>query len=161
MTDRYMSRTEMRIERSFDAPADRIFRAWTVPAEMSLWMWASLGRDVWAEVDLTIGGAYRVYSRSGGGKHQGEDWAGMCGIYVDIVPDRKLVFTQHWDADVGYNRDGSLVLDEVISVTLKSDGDTTHLELIQLGIPDDGHSSSAHHLGVSESLDMLRDLLAR
>ena len=40
MTNAYMKRTTVRIERFFDAPADRVFRAWTIPEEMSRWMWA-------------------------------------------------------------------------------------------------------------------------
>ena len=160
MTNAYMKRTTVRIERFFDAPADRVFRAWTIPEEMSRWMWASLGRDVWAEVDLEVGGAYRVYSRCPGGHHQGEGWSGMCGIYFDIVADRKLVYTQHWDADVGYNQEGMLALDEIISVTMTPDGEATRLQFVQMGIPDDGQSAATHKLGVSESFDVLGDLLA-
>ena len=160
MTDEYRNRTEVRIERIFEASAARVFHAWTTPEEMSRWMWASLGRDVWAEADLRVGGAYRVYSRAAGGKHQGDGWSGMCGIYVEIVPDCKLVYSQHWDADVGYNQEGMLALDEVISVTMTPVGDATRVEFVQLGIPDDRQSAAAHEMGVSESFDMLDQLLA-
>lgn len=160
MTDGYLQRAEVRIQRTFDAPVERVFRAWTVPEEMSRWMWASLGSEVWAEVDLRVGGAYRVYTHAEGGRHQGEGWSGMCGIYVEIVADRKLVYTQHWDADVGYNHEGMLALDEVISVTMTPGGDTTRVEFVQLGIPDDGRSAAGHDAGVSEGLDLLATLLA-
>ena len=66
MSDTYMKRTEVRIVQQFDAPPARIFRAWTVPEEMVQWMWGSMSKEVWAEVDLRVGGAYRVYTKSKG-----------------------------------------------------------------------------------------------
>lgn len=159
MTD-YLSRTEVRIERRFDATPRQVYRAWTEPEEMSCWMWASLGREVWAENDLRVGGAYRVYTRREGGSAQGPGWSGMCGIYIDVEPDTRLVYTLHWDADVGYNRDGRLALDEVVRVDLAPDGTGTRIVFTQVGIPDDGQSAEGHRLGTEQGLDMLAALLA-
>ena len=159
MADDYLKRTEVRIERVFAAPPARVYRAWTEPEQMSRWMWASLGKDVWTERDLRVGGAYRVYTRFAGGRHQGEGWSGMCGLYVEVEPDRKLVYTLHWDADVGYNQGEQLAVDEVVSVTFTPEGDAARIVMRHLGIPDDGVSAPTHRAGIDECLDMLAALL--
>lgn len=159
-TDDYLERTEVRIERRFDVSPSSLFRAWTEPHEMARWMWASLGRNVWVENDLRVGGAYRIYTNQPGGAAQGEGWSGMCGIYVDIEPGRRLVYTLHWDADVGYNRRGRLALDEVVRVDLEPDGDGTRMVFTQMGIPDDGTSAPTHRLGTEEGFEMLASLVA-
>jgi uncharacterized protein YndB with AHSA1/START domain len=152
-------RTDVRIERHFHASPERVFEAWTDPEQTARWMWASLGKDAWAESDLRAGGAYRIYTHFDGGRHQGVGWSGMCGLYVEIVPNQKLVYTVHWDADVGYNQSDDLVLDEVVSVTFSPDGEGTRVTLVHIGIPDDGHSAPTHKLGIEQSLDMLADHL--
>lgn len=159
-TDDYMKRAEVRIERTFDAPPSRVFHALTDPETMARWIWASLGKDVWAESDLRVGGAYRVYSRCAGGRHQGEGWSGMCGLFVEVEPERKLVYTLHWDANVGYNQGDQMALDEVVSVTLAQDGDRTRMDFRHMGIPDDGVSEPTHRAGIEESFDMLAALLS-
>jgi uncharacterized protein YndB with AHSA1/START domain len=158
--DDYLKRTEVRIQRSFDATPAEVFRAWTDPPLMSRWMWAGLGSDVWAESDLRVGGAYRVYSKLPGGRDQGADWSGMCGQWVEIVPDRKLIYTVHWDADVFYNAEGRLTLDEVVVVLFQSEGSGTSIDFSHLGIPDDGQSVGPHHAGISQSFDLLAAMLA-
>ena len=157
--DGFLKRAEVRIERTLAAPPARVYRAWTEPETMSRWMWASLGKDVWAECDLRVGGAYRIYSRVSGGRHQGEGWSGMCGLFVEIVPDRKLVYTLHWDADVGYNAAGNLALDEVVSVSFTAEGEGTRMTFLHMGVPDDGVSAPTHKAGIEESFDMLAALL--
>jgi uncharacterized protein YndB with AHSA1/START domain len=159
-TDDYLKRAEVTIERVFDAPPERVFRAWTDPEVMGRWMWASLGKNVWAECDLRVGGAYRVYSNIDGGRHQGPGWSGMCGLFVEVVADRKLVYTVHWDADVGYNAPDMLALDEVVSVTFTPDGERTRMAFTHMGIPDDGVSEPTHRAGIDQSFDMLADVLA-
>lgn len=157
--DDYLKRSEVRIERRFDAPPSRVYAAWTEPELLARWIWASLGKEVWAERDLRVGGAYRVYSKVAGGAHQGPGWSGMCGLYVVIEPDRKLVQTLHWDADVGYNRPSQLALDEVVSVSLEPDGEGTRMRFVHMGIPDDGQSAPTHRVGIEESFDLLAEVL--
>ena len=62
--------------------------------------------------------------------------------------------------DVDVCRNDALTLDEVVDVSFAPDGDGTVLTLTHRGIPDDGQSVSGHRQGVSESLDMLAEVLA-
>jgi len=159
MSDTHMRRAELTIERTFDAPRERVWRAMTHPEELARWIWAGMGGEPWAEVDLRVGGAWRAYTRFPGGRHQGEGWSGMCGLYVVVEPPARLVFTLHWDADVGYNRPDALTLDEVVSVVLVPDGAGTRLTYTHTGIPDDGRSAATHRQGEAASLELLARVL--
>jgi uncharacterized protein YndB with AHSA1/START domain len=79
----------VRIERTFDAPAEDVFDAWTSPEVMRRWLHA--GRD-WetpsAEVDLRVGGKVRIVMR---GPEGGE--VDMGGEYTLIDRPHRLEFT--------------------------------------------------------------------
>lgn len=68
----------------------------------------------------------------------GGDRAGMRGIYLVLEPERKLIHTLHWDAP------GMSPLDEIIVVNINGEGETSNLEYIHMGIPDDGQSAPEH-----------------
>jgi uncharacterized protein YndB with AHSA1/START domain len=84
----------LRIERTFQAPAQAVFDAWT--SEEVLRRWLHAGRD-WetpaASVDLRVGGAVRVVMRD---PHSGAEYGGG-GTYTEIDPPRRLAFTWQWD----------------------------------------------------------------
>ena len=86
--------TTLRMERTFDAPAQRVFDAWTSEEVMRRWWHA--GHD-WetteAEVDLRIGGEVRVVMRD---PHKDIEYGGG-GRYTEIDPPRRLAFTWLWD----------------------------------------------------------------
>jgi uncharacterized protein YndB with AHSA1/START domain len=79
----------VRIERTFDAPAEEVFDAWTSPEVMRRWLHA--GRD-WetpsAELDLRVGGKVRIVMR---GPEGGE--VDMGGEYTLIDRPHRLEFT--------------------------------------------------------------------
>ena len=154
-SDMYMKRTQFTLERTYAAPPERVYKAWIDPDDLARWIWASLGKNVWSELDLRVGGAYRIYSEIEGGRHRGEGWSGMCGLYVEVEPARRLAFTLHWDADVGYNAPDALTLDELVTVTFAAQGDGTRMTMTHFGIPDDGQSVMAHEQGMAQALDML------
>ncbi|MFL5843164.1 MAG: SRPBCC domain-containing protein [Solirubrobacteraceae bacterium] len=90
-----MTGTEsLHIERTFTAPADAVFRAFT--SEEVLRRWWHGGPD-WetpeAEVDLRVGGTVRVVMRN---PHK-DTLHGGSGTYTEIDPPRRLVFTWLWD----------------------------------------------------------------
>lgn len=86
--------TTLRMERTFPAPAQAVFDAWTSEEVMRRWWHA--GRD-WetpeASVDLRVGGAVRVVMRN---PHTGAEYGGG-GRYTEIDPPRRLAFTWLWD----------------------------------------------------------------
>src|SRR5207244_13435009 len=58
------SSVTLRLRRSFPAPRERVFRAWTTPAEMKLWKAPGDMTTPLAEVDLRPGGKYRIHMRA-------------------------------------------------------------------------------------------------
>jgi uncharacterized protein YndB with AHSA1/START domain len=86
----------LRIERTFDAPAQAVFDAWTSAEVMRRWFHADPEWETpTAEVDLRVGGRLRVVMRD---PKAGEDY-GASGEYTLIDPPQRLVFTWVWDDD--------------------------------------------------------------
>ena len=86
--------TTLRMERTYRAPAQAVFDAWTSEEVMRRWFHA--GHD-WetpvAEVDLRVGGAVRVVMRN---PHTDAEYGGG-GHYTEIDPPTRLAFTWIWD----------------------------------------------------------------
>jgi uncharacterized protein YndB with AHSA1/START domain len=84
---------EIRVERSFDAPAHLVADAHTKPELLQRWM-GIFGDWSWAvcEVDLRVGGAYRYVWR----RPDGTEMA-LSGRYKEIVPGERYVFTQVYE----------------------------------------------------------------
>ena len=87
--------SELRIERTFDAPAQAVFDAWTSPEVLRRWLHSGPDHETpVAEVDLRVGGALRILMRSPGGPGRGAR-----GEYTVIEPPHRLAFTWIWDDD--------------------------------------------------------------
>jgi uncharacterized protein YndB with AHSA1/START domain len=84
------------IERTFEAPAQAVFNAWTSEEVMRRWFH---GRRDWetpeAKVDLRIGGAVRVVMRD----PEKDEEHGGGGRYTEIDPPTRLAFTWTWDEE--------------------------------------------------------------
>jgi uncharacterized protein YndB with AHSA1/START domain len=85
----------VRIERTFDAPAEDVFDAWT--SEEVIRRWFKPGRG-WgapsAEVDLRVGGTVSVVMRAPDGTE-----VGASGEYTLIERPHRLAFTWTFDDD--------------------------------------------------------------
>jgi uncharacterized protein YndB with AHSA1/START domain len=90
-----MSGETLNIERTFQAPAQAVFDAWT--SEEVLRRWWRTQRD-WetsdAQVDLRVGGAVRVVMRTDEGREIGGG-----GVYTEVEPPTRLAFTWLWDGE--------------------------------------------------------------
>jgi len=87
---------EFTITRWFDATRSAVFRAWTVPAELEWYLNPEQPRPSQPiEVDLRVGGAWRVPMVI----NADLDYI-TGGIYLEIVPDERLVFA--WGAVDGW-----------------------------------------------------------
>ncbi|HEX6667763.1 MAG TPA: SRPBCC domain-containing protein [Solirubrobacterales bacterium] len=89
-----MSGETLLIERTFQAPAQAVFDAWTSEKVMRRWFH---GRHNWetpeAQVDLRLGGTVRVVMRD---PEDGAEYGGG-GHYTEIDPPTRLAFTWIWD----------------------------------------------------------------
>lgn len=84
---------EIRLTRLFDAPRRLVFEAMSKPEHIKRW-WGGLGEGYSVpvcEVDLRPGGAWRFVNRHPKGE------AAFHGVYREIAPPDRLVFTEIYD----------------------------------------------------------------
>jgi uncharacterized protein YndB with AHSA1/START domain len=83
----------LRIERTYRAPAEAVFDAWTSEEVIRRWWQAEREWDTpEAVVDLRVGGAVRVVMRDTDGDEHGGG-----GTYTEIERPTRLAFTWTWD----------------------------------------------------------------
>jgi len=84
----------LRIERTFQAPAQAVFDAWTSEEVLRRWFHAEYHWETSdARVDLRVGGEIRVVMRD----PKKDEEHGGGGRYTEIDPPRRLAFTWLWD----------------------------------------------------------------
>ncbi|TCM58565.1 uncharacterized protein YndB with AHSA1/START domain [Rhizobium sp. PP-F2F-G48] len=76
------------ITRHIAASPNALFRCWTEPALIRQWFVPRPWTIASAEIDLRVGGANLIVMQS----PEGEEMPNR-GVYLEIVPDRKIVFT--------------------------------------------------------------------
>jgi uncharacterized protein YndB with AHSA1/START domain len=82
---------DLLIVRTIDAPATLVFRLWSEPEHFRRWIGPQGFECAEVEIDFRVGGAYRATISSpeaGNSRFQ--------GIYREIEPDRRIVFTFTW-----------------------------------------------------------------
>lgn len=140
-----MSGKTLLIERTFQAPAEAVFDAWTNEEVMRRWFH---GEHAWetpvAEVDLRLGGNVRVVMRD---PEKGTDHGGG-GHYTEIDPPRRLAFTWTWDDEKAESRQTLIELDFE-----EADGATT-VRLTHSNLRDQ-ESVISHEGGWNNCLDNL------
>lgn len=89
----------VRVERTFEAPAEAVFDAWTNPEVLRRWWKASPDYDdVDAEIDLRVGGGYRLAMRD---PQAGEDHV-VVGTYREVSRPDRLVYSWTWEGTGPY-----------------------------------------------------------
>ncbi|HEX9222992.1 MAG TPA: SRPBCC domain-containing protein, partial [Candidatus Acidoferrales bacterium] len=79
---------ELVLTRVFDAPRELVFKVWTDPKHVAQW-WGPHGfTNPVCELDLRPGGAIRIHMRGPDGTVYP-----MTGVYQEVVPPERLVFT--------------------------------------------------------------------
>jgi len=105
------------IERVIDIAAspETVFTLLTDPAEYVKWK----GRT--ADLDPRAGGTFQVTFKD----------AAVRGAYVEVVPNRRVVFTWGWDAPGAAGGPGG----STVEIDLEPRGTGTRLHLIHRGLP--------------------------
>lgn len=79
---------ELVLTRLIDAPREKLFQCWTVPALLKQWFAPAPFTTPVAELDLRPGGSSRIVMRDPGGTEYPNQ-----GVYLEVVENEKLVFT--------------------------------------------------------------------
>jgi len=130
------------IERSYDAPREQVFKAWSEPTLKARWFAGSsdaLGAGY--ELDFRVGGR----ERNRGGPPGGAVYTYDAEIR-DIVAGERIVYTYEMYAD-----DARLSV-SLATVEFRADGDRAHLVLTEQGVFLDGRDTSAQREEGTQSL---------
>lgn len=136
------------VRRTFAASAERVFQAWTRPEELKLWAAPGPLAAPLAEVDLRVGGSYRIHMRDPGGKEYR-----VVGIYREIDPPRRLVYTWSWETD-------PIVTDSIVTVEFIDRGGSTEVVLRHEKLPNDA-KREGHTTGWIACLEKLETVVAQ
>ena len=97
---------ELRIERTFDAPRDRVWEAFTDPRLLAKWWGRGNGLDI-ERMEMAPGGRWRFV------EHAPEGDQGFEGKFREIVPNERIVQTFSWDGMPGHEIVDTLTLEEI------------------------------------------------
>jgi uncharacterized protein YndB with AHSA1/START domain len=129
----------------FDASVSRVYQAWANPSHISQWMGPGTVTCESVDIDLQVGGKYRLAMRTDDGLMT------AIGEYREIETDNKLVFTWQWE-------NGSFS-DSLVTLCFTEEQGRTRLKLVHAELPD--HSVAEHHgQGWTGSLIKLEGFLA-
>jgi uncharacterized protein YndB with AHSA1/START domain/uncharacterized glyoxalase superfamily protein PhnB len=144
------------ITRTFAAPRERVWKAWTEPEQVKHWWGPKDFTAPVCKIDLRVGGKYLNCMRSA----EGQDfWS--TGTYREIVAPERLVCTDSFaDAEGNvvpashYNMSGDWPLELQVTVTLEEDAGATRMTLRHDGLPP-GEMKEMCAAGWNESFDKL------
>jgi len=136
--------TTLEIRRTIPAPRERVFDAWTQAKELNKWS-APSPMTPKAEVDLRVGGRYRIVMRGPDGSEMR-----VGGVYRAIERPSRLVYTWKWEE--------SPMDDTLITVEFFDRGKATEVLLRHEGLTDP-ESRARHEHGWNGCLDNLVTLM--
>jgi uncharacterized protein YndB with AHSA1/START domain len=145
------SDTEMLITRSFDAPAELVFDAWTTPELVKRWWGYETSEWLVCEIDLRVGGMWRYVAR------ERDMEVGFHGEYREIERPHRLVATEVYEGIPDAEEHGSLNIMTFEEV----DGVTTMTTLVQMRSQEDRDAMIATGMesGMQISYDRLEDVV--
>jgi uncharacterized protein YndB with AHSA1/START domain len=135
------------VRRTFARPREQVFKAWTDPDALVAWFGGGLAQTLSAAVDLRVGGAYRLTMQSGAGV------APVEGVYRDVVPPERLVYT--WRLDIP----GPGVRQSLVTVEFRDRDGATEVVITHEDLPTE-ESFQFHLAGWTASLERLGEVLS-
>ena len=145
MEQRLATKPSLTLQRHYPVAPEKVWRAWTDAEAVKRWWGPGPGEPVsLAELDVRVGGRFRIVFGGPDGKmHE------CAGVYKEVVPNRKLVFTWHWPNSTPERI--SVVTIEFRASPTGTDLAFKHEQLFDEKARDD------HKRGWSASLDKLAD----
>lgn len=140
---------EIRIERIFNAPRDRVWKAMTDPKLVAQWWGRGNKLDV-EKLEVVRGGHWRFVEHSDHGDH------GFEGRFAEVTPPERIVQTFEWDGMPGHVALETCTLEDL------GDGRTRVVTIsLFLNVQDrDGMMDSGMEGGLNESYAALDRVLA-
>jgi uncharacterized protein YndB with AHSA1/START domain len=142
---------EIVITRSFDAPRELVFKAFTDPDAIRQWWGQRANETIVDKLEARPGGIWRFVQRDGEGNEYG-----FHGVYHEVVSPERSVYTFEFEGMPGHVG--------LVTVTLEEQDGKTHMTETSLfpSVEDrDGTLQSGMESGAAESFDRLDELLAK
>jgi uncharacterized protein YndB with AHSA1/START domain len=144
MTTKASDKVSLEIKRFINAPRDRVYAAWTDPAQMKQWFGPESVQTGDLVADARVGGEFRWDLVNS----EGEEMT-IHGEFRELQPGKKVVFTWQWDDDEVWENHIS-----VVTVELSDRDGGTELRLIHEKLPSK-ESRDRHNEGWNSVLDKL------
>jgi len=141
------AQTTLQLTRTFAAPRGKVFRAWTDPEEVKRWFHPPGYETPSAEIDLRVGGRYRLGMRK---LPDGEVFY-LSGTYREVRRPERLVYTWQWEAEPELG-------DTLVTVQFHDRGGSTEVVLTHELFPTE-KARQEHERGWSGGLDNLAKIL--
>jgi uncharacterized protein YndB with AHSA1/START domain len=144
----FVTKPSLTLKRRLNAPPAKVYAAWTDPEKIARWFGPSQTKDgsVRAEFDVRLGGRFRVSFSTDDGEHHE-----VSGVYRDVVPNEKLVFSWAWRS--------TPERESLVTVSLRPDGAGTLLTLQHEQLFDQA-AADGHRSGWTGCLDKLEKYVA-
>ncbi len=138
------------ITRSFDAPRELVFRAWTEPELVRRWWHANRGEINSIEIDLRVGGTWRYVMTSCDGGYE----VAFNGEYREVVAGERLVSTEVYEA---FPQAAALT---TVTFADAPGGGTNLSLLVEHSCREhrDAHVASGMESGLQDALDLAEDV---
>jgi uncharacterized protein YndB with AHSA1/START domain len=140
-----VTRPSLSFKRRLNAPPAKVYAAWTDPEKIARWFGRADAKpgSFQAEIDARIGGRFRVSFCTD------EEYYEVGGVYREVVPNQRLVFSWAWHSTP----------ERESTVTLQPDGGGTLLTLHHEAFFDEA-ARDDHERGWSGALDKLEKFIA-
>jgi uncharacterized protein YndB with AHSA1/START domain len=134
----------LEIKRFIKASRDRVYAAWTDPAQLKKWFGPENVKTRDLIADVRVGGQFRWDLIDPEGKEKT-----ISGEYREIIPGKKIVFTwKHQDDKLWENRNS------IVTVQFSDCNGGTELRLKHVQLPSE-ESRNDHNRGWNSVLDCL------
>ncbi|TAK89963.1 MAG: SRPBCC domain-containing protein [Burkholderiaceae bacterium] len=156
MENAVKERPSLSLTRNYDVPPEKVWQAWTDAQAVKSWFAPNEAFSVpEAELDVRVGGRYRIVMQKPVGAPTGDQCGGgrneVSGVYKEVIPNRKLVFTWAWS--------GTPERESLVTLTLRAIGSGTELTLKHEQFADE-ETRGMHNEGWTGCLDHLGRFLA-
>ena len=140
----------LEIKRLIKAPPDRVYAAWTDPAQLKQWFGPENVQTRQLVADARVGGKFRWDLINSEGETM------TCrGEYRELQPGKKIVFTWQWEDDETWENHTSIV-----TVEFSDCADGTELRLTHDQLPNE-ESRDGHTRGWESALDKLEKFFGK
>ena len=140
--------TTLRLSRQINASPEKVFAAWTEPAQLKQWSCPEGLEVADVQVDLLVGGAFTIDMQDPDGGHHT-----AFGEYRLIEPPHRLVYT--WDWKQEEHRMG----ETIVTVEFQPNGEGTEVVMTHEKLPTIEFRDS-HNEGWTSCLNRLQKLFA-